>query len=150
MRARSETGDNLSHAHSLFVVHWRKTHRNLETGDTATHPHVVVLDSLNQLDSSWNLFLPFFWAVPYRCAAAFAPIRPLNSADWEGNWTQVSYTVEVWYGHYWNQQPRLDFWMNSRLSVCYRCQKHAIPRTALLHLSTRRFRWHLLYACTAE
>lgn len=127
MRAWSETGDSLPHAHSLFAVHRRKTQWSLETSDTATHPHAVTAGSLNHWDSSWNLFLTFFWAEQFCCAAAFAPTRPLKSADWEGNGTQVSYTVEMWYSHYWNQQPLLVFQTNSRLSVCYRCKGVQFP-----------------------
>lgn len=88
MRAWSETGDSLTHAHSLFVVHRRKTQWSLETSDTVTHPCAVIAGSLNQLDSSCNLFLTFFWAVQFCCEAAFAPTGPLKSADWEGNGTQ--------------------------------------------------------------
>lgn len=143
MRAWSETGDSLPHAHSLFDVHRRKTQLS-ETGDTATHPHAVIFGRLNQLDSSFNLFLAFFWAVQFCCAAAFAPTGPVNSADWEGNGIQVSCTVETWYSHCWNQRPLLDFQRNSRPSRCYRWQRHAIARTALLHRSAQRFRYHLL------
>lgn len=129
MRAWSETGDSLLRAHSLFDVHRRKT--QWKTGDTATDPHAVVLGSLNQLDSSYNLFCS---------AAAFAPTGPVNSADWEGNGTQVSYTVEMWYSHYLNQQPLFDLQTNLRLSVCYRGQRYAITRIALLHRSAQKFK----------
>lgn len=146
MRAWSEAGDRLPHAHSLFVAHRRKTHWSLETG-TQQLTHMV---SLQATLTNWTVPATYFLLSSGHCN--FAVQQHLHQ---QGHWTLLTGKgIELRFPIQWKCGTAITE-TNSLYSIfkwiqdC-QCITDGNSRTALLHRSARRFKWHLLYACTAE